>query len=153
MKEQEVQIKFPVFKEDEELDIISRSIDCKIFVPEDTLQKFIFQLRKIDHSLSKNSCSLHETIEKKKELVETLSSKCESLKQRNMVISLAEEAEELANSSPFLSEEILKEKIADLKVRIENYVDEARPSRTNMKFWIHKGHNILRIVFYMILRY
>jgi hypothetical protein len=134
MKEQRVQIKFPTFAEDEELDIISKSIDCRIFLPEETLEKFIFKLRKIDSSLCKNSSSLYQTIEKKKELVESLSNKCESLKQRNAVISFAEEAEDIANSSPLLSDENVNELIADLKARIQTYVEETRPSRTNMKF-------------------
>ena len=134
MKEQEVQIKFPVFAEDEELDIIAKSIDCKIFVPEDTLKKYLFQLRKIDTSLSKNDPSLYAVIEKKKKLVESLSGKCQHLKQRNTVISLAEEAEEIANTSPFQTDEEVNELIADLTARIDSYVDRARPSKNNMKF-------------------
>lgn len=135
MKEQEVQIKFPVFGEEEELDIISKSLDCRIFVPKDTLQKFIFQLRKIDDSLQKKSNeNFLNIIEKKKKLVESLSNKCENLKQRNLVISFAEEAEGIANSSPLLTDEEVKNLADNLNARIDSYVANARPSKNNMKF-------------------
>jgi hypothetical protein len=135
MKDQKVQIKFPIFTSDAELDTIESSLDCRIFVPDDTLEKFLFQLRKIDNSLSsKNSKSLYQTIAKKKELVEKLSIRCASLKERNQVIDFAEKAEELANQSPFLTDEEIRARAEDLRASIDGYVESFRPSTNNMKF-------------------
>ncbi len=135
MKEQKVQIKFPVFADDEELDLIQNSLDCRIFVPDDTLQKFIFQLRTIDTKLSSiGKNSFHHVITKKKELVEKLSLRCAHLKERNQVIEFAEKAEELSNESPFLTDEEVHERAEDLRASIDGYVESSRPSKNNMKF-------------------
>lgn len=134
-KEPEVQIKFPIFEDEKELDDIGRSLDTNIFVPKDTLQKFIFRLREIDTTLSKvKDNSLYHAIEKKKKMLVTLSERCEKLKQREQVISIAEEAELLANSSPFLSDEEVHEKAEGLRARIDSFIEFARPSKNNMKF-------------------
>ncbi|MCH9621060.1 MAG: hypothetical protein S4CHLAM20_04740 [Chlamydiia bacterium] len=134
-KESDLQIKFPIFEDEKELDDIGRSLDCNIFVPKDTLQKFIFRLREIDTTLSTiNDNSLYHAIEKKKKLLKSLAAKCEKLKQREQVISMAEEAELIANSSPFLSDKEIKEKTSLLKNRIDNFIENARPSNNNMKF-------------------
>lgn len=133
--EKDVQIKFPVFDNDQDLEEISTSLDCRIFVPEDTLQKFIFQLRSIDSSLSKNTNhSLREIIDKKRKLVESLSGKCQSLKERNTVISFAEEAEGIANSSPILSDYEIQDMAKNLRARIDRFISDYKPSKNNMKF-------------------
>ncbi|MCH9616864.1 MAG: hypothetical protein SP4CHLAM5_01380 [Chlamydiia bacterium] len=133
--EKEVQIKFPTFDGDSDLDIISSSLDCRIFVPEDTLQKFIFQLRSIDTSLSENTnTSLQEIVSKKRKLVERLAGRCQNLKERNSVISFAEEAEGIANSSPILSDSEIKDMASNLRARIDLFISDFKPSKNNMKF-------------------
>lgn len=130
-----MQIKFPVLDGMEDLDIIQSSLDCRIFVPDDTLQKFIFQLRKVDTSLSNNSdASMQDVVEKKKKLVESLSGKCDRLKERNTVISFAEEAEHIANSSPILSSSEIIMMSENLRSRIDNFIMNFQPSKNNMKF-------------------
>ena len=130
-----MQIKFPLLECDEELDGIADSIDCKIFVPQDTLQKFTFQLRKIKSSLDKDDHHTpYEIIMKKRKLVEKLSARCEKLRQRNIVISYAERAEEIANMSPFLTDDEIDEKAIELADCIHRFVQTTRPSKNNMKF-------------------
>ena len=139
-----MQIKFPLLECDEELDGIADSIDCKIFVPQDTLQKFTFQLRKIKSSLDKNDHHTpYEIIIKKRKLVEKLSARCEKLRQRNIVISYAERAEEIANMSPFLTDDEIDEKAIELADCIHRFVQTTRPSKNNMKFPVSVwGHPI-----------
>ncbi len=135
MKEQQLQIKFPVFNHEEDLESIADALECNILIPKDTLKQFIFRLRKIDSSLSDPSdSSLLDTIEKKRNLVAKLSQKCDHLRERNTVISFAEEAEEIANASPFLSDAEVQEKVNDLQARLDGYIDASRPSKNNMKF-------------------
>ncbi len=135
MKEQQLQIKFPVFNHEEDLESIADALECNILIPKDTLKQFIFRLRKIDSALTDESDnSLLDTIEKKRNLVAKLSQKCDHLRERNTVISFAEEAEEIANSSPFLSDAEVKEKVDDLRARLDGYIDASRPSKNNMKF-------------------
>jgi len=135
MKEQQLQIKFPVFNHEEDLESIADALECNILIPKDTLKQFIFRLRKIDSSLTDPSdSSLLDTIEKKRSLVAKLSQKCDHLRERNTVISFAEEAEAIANNSPFLSDAEVKDKVDDLRARLDGYVDASRPSKNNMKF-------------------
>ena len=133
--EKNVQIKFPTFDGEEDLDIIQSSLDCRIFVPKDTLQKFLFQLRKIDTSLSENKGSnLQEVLTKKRELLESLTGRCIRLKERNSVISFAEEAEHIANSSPLLTDQEIKELSQNLLTRIDTFIANHKPTKNNMKF-------------------
>lgn len=133
--EKHVQIKFPTFETLEDLDIIQSSLDCRIFVPKDTLQKFLFQLRNIDHALAQNdNTSLHDVITKKRELVESLAGKCQNLKERNSVISFAEEAEHIANSSPILADTEIANLTENLNSRIDAFIEDFMPTKNNMKF-------------------
>ena len=133
--EKNVQIKFPTFDGEADLDIIQNSLDCRIFVPKDTLQKFLFQLRKIDQALSENTQeSLLEVLSKKKELVESLTGRCLALKERNSVISFAEEAEHIANSSPILADAEIESLSDSLLSRIDAFIEDHKPTKNNMKF-------------------
>lgn len=123
-----------MFVDNEGLDLIQSSLDCRIFVPENTLQKFIFQLRTVDSYLPlKSKDSLQHVIAKKKELVEKLSIRCACLKERSQVIEFVEKAEELANESPFLTDEEVQERAEDLRASIDGFVESTRPSKNNMK--------------------
>ncbi|MCH9811271.1 hypothetical protein K0U07_00740 [bacterium] len=130
-----MQIKFPIFNGEEDLDIIQSSLDCRIFVPKDTLQKFLFQLRKIDLSLTENhEGKLQEVLTKKRELIESLNGRCLALKERNSVISFAEEAEHIANSSPILTDAEIESLSSSLLTRIDTFIADHKPTKNNMKF-------------------
>ncbi len=108
-------------------------------IPESTeLDTILKQLFKIKQSVGKALKSHDKTFSthftEQKELVKKLAGRCQKLQERRSVINLAEEAEELANTSPLKSPDEIALKAQDLQNRIERFLERHRPSRNNAKF-------------------
>ena len=128
-------VKFPGTENDSPLDLIQEEVDAKILMPNHTINKFLFQLRKVDESLnSTKSGSCVNSIQEKKKLVQKLTLRCEHLKQRNLVMEICEKSEDLSNSSPYLSDHDIAEQTRDIKALIDKFTQKHRPSNINMKF-------------------
>ncbi len=131
-----MKIQFP--GHEEELESIEAFLERHTFPDMGDLKKFLCRLEKIDHSidtsLDSDQFDISAYLERQKELVKKLVGRCHQLEIRKNVINLAEDAEKLANTSPSrTSKEIAKE--ADLlRDRIDLFVKDHRPSRTNAKF-------------------
>ena len=102
------------------------------------LKDFSDQLKKIDSSLNESISESNTLFQKnlgaQKELVRNLVGRCHKLKVRRDVIEFAEDAENLANSSPNLSKDQISKEADLLRQKIESFLKDHRPSKTNAKF-------------------
>lgn len=90
--------------------------------------------RSIDRALSDSETINKQILEKQKSLVHDLAGRCHQLEVQRDIISFAEAAEELANSSPNRPQEEVAADANQLKNRIEHFLLSHRPSKTNSKF-------------------
>lgn len=132
-----MQIKIPTL--DQDLDSIKSFLDRHVNPNPKKLKNFSKQLKKIDRSLeatlSENDSSFaHISVERQRELVKRLAGRCHQLEIRRNVIDMAENAEELANSSPERSHDEVASEANALRGRIEAFLKDHRPSQTNAKF-------------------
>ncbi len=131
-----MRIDFP--EHEEELESIGTFLDRHTFPDLGKLKKFLAQLTKIDSSIDqaikKKELCIASYLENQKSLVTKLAGRCHHLEVRRDVISLAEAAETLANSSPERSNEEIAHDANLLRDRIDLFVKQNRPSRNNAKF-------------------
>lgn len=125
-----MQIEFP--GHEEELVSIQAFLERHTFPDSSQLKKFLHRLSKIDSALKNIDVSPY--LEKQKNLVKKLAGRCHQLEIRRDVINLAEDAEQLANSSPERSHDDIAKEANLLKNRIDLFLNQHRPSRTNAKF-------------------
>lgn len=116
-----------------------KSLLKRRFLPEHReIKEFSMQLEKIDQSistaLSQPQVVCKKILEKQQELVRDLTGRCQQLEVRRNVITLAEDAEALANSSPERPQEEIARDANDLRNRMDDFLESHRPSRTNSKF-------------------
>lgn len=132
-----MQIKFYV-GHDKDLEDIEHSLERLILPDPKKLKNFSKQLKSIEKSLDtsskKEAAQLGKMIKKQKSLVEKLSSRCDQLEERRNILCFAEAAEELANSSPDRSSEDVALQAQSLRIEIEKFLQNHRPSQNNAKF-------------------
>lgn len=125
-------IKFPIIDQSDTLDLIKEELDAKILLNDESIDNFLFQLRTAEKSLNTHKCINYAN--EKKKLVQKLTIRCEHLKQRNTVIRLCEDAEDLANASPTLTDGDIAQKTKKIRSLIDEFIHHHRPSNNNMKF-------------------
>lgn len=128
-------IKFP--KHQQEIDSIKSFLERNVNPDPKKLKHFSKQLKKIDKSLATSLCDNDFTqhqVEKQQEIVKRLAGRCHQLELRRDVIDMAENAEELANTSAGRSHDEVAREANALRTRIEAFLKEHRPSQTNAKF-------------------
>ena len=131
-----MKIEFP--GHEEELESIEVFLERHTFPDLGELKDFLNRLTKIDRSIDKalksNEIGVTTLLEQQKDLVKRLAGRCHQLEVRKDVINLAEDAEKLANSSPNRSARDVANDAHLLRTKIDLFVSQHRPSRSNAKF-------------------
>ncbi len=121
-----------------DLDAIKSLLKSRFLPEHRELRDFSARLEKIDSSISKAlkspQVACKEILEKQREMVRDLSGRCHQLEVRRDVITIAENAEELANSSPNRPQKEIAADANALRNKMEDFLENHRPSRTNSKF-------------------
>ena len=121
-----------------ELESIDEFLERNTFPAELELKKIFDKLSRIDESidlaLEGDAVAIGPYLEKQKELVKKLEGRRQKLEIQKDVISLAEAAEALANSSPLRPLKSIIIEAQELRDKIDLFLQNHRPSKTNAKF-------------------